>query len=86
MEAQSSSEILDESDEMQLEIFKQLESFYSRHKTLPANMDQDIMDLFRYYCARDVILEASEHLAHSDENTLVDSENCLLYTSPSPRD
>ena len=59
LEAQSSSEILDESDEMQLEIFKQLECFYNRHKTLPAHMDQDIMDLFRYYCARDVILEAS---------------------------
>ena len=43
LEAQSSSEILDESDEMQLEIFKQLESFYNRHKTLPAHMDQDII-------------------------------------------
>ena len=74
LEAQSSSEIMDESDEMQLEIFKQLESFYSKHKTLPAHMDQDIMDLFRYYCARDVILEASKHLAHSNEDTLVDSE------------
>ena len=74
LEAQSSSEIMDESDEMQLEIFKQSESFYSRHKTLPANMDQDIMDLFRYYCARDVILEASKHLAHNNEDTLVDSE------------
>jgi len=29
LEAQSSSEIMDESDEMQLEIFKQLESFYN---------------------------------------------------------
>ena len=48
LEAQSSSEILDESDEMQLEIFKQLECFYIRHKTLPAHMDQDIMDLFGY--------------------------------------
>ena len=50
LEAQSSSEILDESDEMQLEIFKQLENFYNQYKTLPAHMDQDIMDLFRYYC------------------------------------
>ena len=74
LEAQSSSEIMDESDEMQLEIFKQLESFYSQHKTLPPHMDQDIMDLFRYYCARDVILEASKHLAHSNEDMLVDSE------------
>jgi hypothetical protein len=34
-------------------------------------MDQDIMDLFRYYCDRDVILEASKHLARSNEDTLV---------------
>ena len=32
------------------------------------------MDLFRYYCARDVILEASKHLAHNNKDTLVDSE------------
>ena len=74
LEAQSSSEIMDESDEMQLEIFKQLESFYNKHKTLPAHMDQDIMDIFRYYCARDVILEASKHLAHSNKDMLVDSK------------
>ena len=48
LEAESSSEVLDESDEMQLEIFKRLESFYKRHKTFPAHMDQDIMGLFRY--------------------------------------
>ena len=46
LEADSSSKVLDESDEMQLEIFKQLESFYTRHKTFPVHMDQDIMDLF----------------------------------------
>ena len=74
LEAESSFEVLDESDEMQLEIFKQLESFYTRHKTFPVHMDQDIMDLFRYYCARDVILEASKHLEKNNEETLVDSE------------
>ena len=72
LEADSSSEVLDESDNMQ--IFKQLESFYIRHKTLPVRMEQDIMDLFRYYCARDVILEASRHLEYNNEDTLVDSE------------
>ena len=65
LEAESSSEVLDESDEMQLETFKQLESFYSRHKTFPVHME-----LFRYYCARDVILEASKHLENNEE-TLV---------------
>ena len=74
LEADSSSEVLDESDEMQLEIFKQLESFYTRHKTFPVHMEQDIMDLFRYYCARDVILEASKHLEHNNEEKLVESE------------
>ena len=39
MEAESSFEIMDESDEMQLEIFKQLQSFYERHKTVPVHMD-----------------------------------------------
>ena len=37
-------------------------------------MDQDIIELFRYYCARDVILEASKHLEHNNEETLVDSK------------
>ena len=37
-------------------------------------MHQDIMDLFGYYCARDVILEASRHLEHNNEETLVDTE------------
>ena len=74
LEADSSSEVLDESDEMQLEIFKQLESFYERHKTFPAHMEQDIMDLFRYYCSRDVILEASKHLENVNDETQVDSD------------
>ena len=76
LEADSSSEVLDESDDMQSEIFKfkQLESLYARHKTFPVQMEQDIMDLFRYYCARDVILEASKHLEHNNDETQVDSE------------
>ena len=74
MQADSSSEVLDESDEMQLEIFKQLESFCTRHKTLPVHMEQHIMYLFRFYCARYVILELSRHLENKNEDTLVDSE------------
>ena len=63
--------MLDESNEMQLETFKQLESFYLRHKTFPVHMEQDIMDLFRYCCARDVILEASKHLENNKETLTV---------------
>ena len=37
-------------------------------------MEQDIMDLFRFYCARNVILEASKHLEHNNEETQVDSD------------
>jgi len=43
LEADSSSEVRDEGDEMQLEVFNQLESFYERHKTFPAHMADDIM-------------------------------------------
>jgi hypothetical protein len=46
LEADSSSEVRDEGDEMQLEVFNQLESFYERQKTFPAHMADDIMDFF----------------------------------------
>ena len=46
LEQDSSSEVRDEGDEMQLEVFIQLESFYLRHKTFPAQMADDILDLF----------------------------------------
>ena len=81
LEADSSSEVLDKSDEMQLEIFKQLESFYERHKTFPALMEQDIMDLFRYFCSRDVILEASKHLENVNDETQVDSDKDDMDTA-----
>jgi len=74
LEQDSSSEERDEGDEMQLDIFNQLEKFYLRHKTFPAHMADDILDLFRYYTARDVILEASKHLENIVDETQVDSE------------
>ena len=32
------------------------------------------MDLFRYYCARDLILEALKHLEDNNKNTVVGSD------------
>ena len=37
--------------------------------------NDDIMDLFRYYCARDLMLEAANHLDNRNENTLVESKD-----------
>jgi len=80
LEQDSSSEARDEGDEMQLEVFNQMESFYVRHKTFPAHMADDIMDLFRYYTARDVILEASKHLGNINDETQIDSDKDEMDT------
>ena len=53
---------------MQLEIFKRLSRFYEANHTLPAHADDDIMDLFRYYYGRDLILEASSVLDRNTDN------------------
>ena len=59
MEADNSGEEYDESDEMQFEIFEKLSKFYERNGTLAAYSENEIMDLFRYFCGRNILLEAS---------------------------
>ena len=62
--------------------FQKLFSFYKQHKTLLANLDNDIMDLFRYFCGRNMILEASRVLGCDKVNkdTLEESENEDMQT------
>ena len=50
---------------MQFEIFQKLAGFYRQHRTFAAYSENEIMDLFRYFCARDVILEAGKFLSNA---------------------
>ena len=43
-------------------------------------MDNDIMEVFRFYFARDLMLEATNHLENRNEQTLVESENEEMET------
>ena len=62
LELDNSEEERDESDEMQCEIFQKLSAFYERTGTFAAYFENEIMDLFRYFCGRDMILEANNVL------------------------
>ena len=62
LELDNSEEERDESDEMQCEIFQKLSTFYERTGTFAAYFENEIMDLFRYFCGRDMILEANNVL------------------------
>jgi hypothetical protein len=77
MEAESSGDEIDESDEMQFEIFQKLADFYRQHRTFAAYSENEIMDLFRYFCARDVILEAGKFLSNAgnEDETQIEEDN-----------
>ena len=68
MEADNSEDEIDESDEMQFESFQELADFYRQHRTLAAYSENKIMDVFRYFCARDVILEAGKFLSNASND------------------
>ena len=82
MEADNSGEEYDESDEMQFEIFEKLSKFYERNGTLAAYSENEIMDLFRYFCGRDMILEASNFIGNASnlENTELIAEDEEMET------
>ena len=64
---------------MQFEIFQKLADFFrhAQHRTFAAYSENEIMDLFRYFCARDVILEAGKFLSNAgnDEETQIEEDN-----------
>ena len=87
MEVESSEVEIDESDEMQFKIFQKLTDFYSQHRTFEAYSENEIMDLFRYLCARDVILEAGKFLSNaSNEDETQIEENDEIETESSLHD
>ena len=77
MEAESSEDEMDESDDMQFEIFQKLADFYGQNRTFAPYSENKIMDLFRYFCARDVILEAGKFLgiANNTQETVIEEED-----------
>ena len=62
---------------MQFEIFQKLADFYNQQRTFAAYSENEIMDLFRYFCARDVILEAGKVLSNAgnEEETQIEEDN-----------
>ena len=54
-----------------LKFFKKLENFYEKNRTLAAYSENEIMDLCRYFCSRDMLLEANMVLGNTTntENT-----------------
>ena len=60
MDSERSSEELDEGDLMHLENFEAYAKFFATFKTLEAKYEDEIMDLFRYFVGRDMILLAND--------------------------
>ena len=56
LEIDRDSEELDASDLMHLDILDKLQDFYKNYSTLPTSQDNAIMDVFRFFCARGMIL------------------------------
>ena len=56
---EESREEIDEVDSMRIEDFNRLEAFYSMNKTFPVTEDEVILDVFRFFKKRDMILEAT---------------------------
>ena len=73
MEVENSAEELDEGDHMHLENFNMWAEFFSKYGTLPAAQENEVMDLFKYFIGRDMILLAEGVNNHGDE-TQLDSE------------
>ena len=71
MEAENSQAEMDESDEMQFEIFQKLANFYEQNRTLAAYSKNELLDLFRYFCSRDMLQVASKVIGNTTntENT-----------------
>ena len=76
MEVEQSSEELDEGDHMHLDNFNIWAEFFSKYGTLPASQENEIMDLFKYFVGRDMLLLA-EGVNNNVENTQLESEEEL---------
>ena len=76
MEVEQSSEELDEGDHMHLDNFNIWAEFFSKYGTLPASQENEIMDLFKYFVGRDMLLLA-EGVNNNVENTQLDNEEEL---------
>ena len=68
LEVEQSSEELDEGDHMHLDNFTIWAEFFSKYGTLPATQENEIMDLFKYFVGRDILLLA-EGVNNNVENT-----------------
>ena len=77
MDSEKSSEELDEGDLMHLENFESYAKFFATFTTLEAKYEDEIMDLFRYFVGKDMILLATDVVresAQNEERTQVESE------------
>ena len=74
MEVENSAEELDEGDHMHLENFNMWAEFFSKYGTLPAAQENEVMDLFKYFIGRDMILLAEGVNNHGDETVVSDGE------------
>ena len=69
-----SSNLQDDGDRMRLDDFNLLMEFYCNHKTLKVSQEDTILEVFKYFVNRDMILEAStmqSNLEVNDEGTLL---------------
>ena len=77
MEVDNSEEEVDESDEKHFEIYQKLSTFYEQNGTFAAYFENEIMDWFRYFCGRDMLLEANNGIGNTCniENTELIAED-----------
>ena len=73
MEVEKSAEELDKGDHMPLENFNIWAEFFSKYGTLPAAQENEVMDLFKYFIGRDMLLLA-ERVNNPVEDTQLESD------------
>ena len=75
---------LDDGDIMRLEDFNLLMEFYNTNKTLKVSDEDLILEVFKYFVSRDMILEASlmqTNLEGLEEGTLLQEEEATMWNS-----
>ena len=73
LDIEKSSKELDEGDQMHLDNFDILAEFVSKYNSLPAEQENEIMDLFKYFIGRDMLLLAAGD-DKNNENTQLESD------------